>query len=614
MTTSTNHHPHHYATAAVNAAGPSAPFVPRLEDYDISPITGFIPEAPPLTRLPGTTHEPWERIVDRLQGLLLMDRLRAEVDALPVLPTAEFGDDVRAWRRAALVLALLASAYVWGRHRTVGPGGAASGASSVPTDERDIEENPVLRVLPAAIAVPFAAAAAYLGIRPIVCYACVDLWNWQLLDPTGPVTLSNLATLHTFSGTMDEAWFYLIPVSIEAEGAPALPAMVRGWQAVVDADPDALALELEAMPPLMERMTKVLRAMHARCDPHLFYHQVRPYVAGWALADGGVTYDGVDARRVPRSWFEAHGAPSLPPPLSPTLAPSSGSASAKPAPPATFYFAGGSAAQSSMIQAWDVFLGITHHPTGRGPAAVPTQTPNAPDPAAPAPTNFLTEMREYMPRPHRAFLQDCEARAPKVREFVRRHADSHPRLAAAYDAVVGAVKRFRDAHLQMVARYILLQAKKSAPAPAPAKRPASAAVANGGDDDPMHEPISAKRLRLDLETAVGADAAAITAPPRPTRSMSTTATMAAPDAAAAAASVAARRPRTPSPDAKFTRSTLTDTNGAADPEHGGVRGTGGTQLMPFLKQARDETRMAAVGMPTAGGSSGGGVQDGKARK
>ena len=58
---------------------------PRLQDYDISPVTGFLPEAPPLQRLPNPYFEPWESAVQDLNGLLLAGRLRERIDMVRLL-------------------------------------------------------------------------------------------------------------------------------------------------------------------------------------------------------------------------------------------------------------------------------------------------------------------------------------------------------------------------------------------------------------------------------------------------------------------------------------------------------------------------------------------------
>ena len=50
--------------------------VPRLEDYDIDPVTGFLPPTPPLRRLPDPYYEPWESLLDIFHDLMLAGRLR----------------------------------------------------------------------------------------------------------------------------------------------------------------------------------------------------------------------------------------------------------------------------------------------------------------------------------------------------------------------------------------------------------------------------------------------------------------------------------------------------------------------------------------------------------
>jgi hypothetical protein len=58
-------------------------------------------------------------------------------------------------------------------------------------------EKNACKVLPKALAVPLDFVSKHLGIAPVLTHAAVDLWNWRRIDPNGPLTLSNLATLHT---------------------------------------------------------------------------------------------------------------------------------------------------------------------------------------------------------------------------------------------------------------------------------------------------------------------------------------------------------------------------------------------------------------------------------
>ncbi len=92
------------------------PCIPRLEDYDISPDTGFLPSELPLEVLPDPYYSQWENIVRNLQGLILSRRLRGVVDNLPALSTDHLATEAE-WRRAYSVLAFIVHAYIWGGDR-----------------------------------------------------------------------------------------------------------------------------------------------------------------------------------------------------------------------------------------------------------------------------------------------------------------------------------------------------------------------------------------------------------------------------------------------------------------------------------------------------------------
>ena len=130
---------------------------------------------------------------------------------------------------------------------------------------------------------------------------------------------------------------------------------------------------------------------------------------------------------------------------------------------------GPSAAQSSLIHALDTFLGVDH--TSPNPAHSPTAFP-APSPVTPTPTPaqearaptatatanppktaFLSRMRAYMPRHHRNFLRHLGAAPRPLRAAVACTDDAA--LTEAYNAAVDALRRFRDVHLRIVALYIV---------------------------------------------------------------------------------------------------------------------------------------------------------------
>jgi indoleamine 2,3-dioxygenase len=326
--------------------------------------------------------------------------------------------------------------------------------------------------------------SAYLKVPPVATYAAVCLWNFKLLFVDEDVDkLENLATLTTFTGSIDESWFYLISVAIEARGGPIIPLMLTAVAAARANDAATVTLCLRSFAERLDDLGSLLQRMHESCDPQVFYHRIRPFLAGSknmaeAGLPNGVIYEdgtGIDVYR---------------------------------------QYAGGSNAQSSLIQFFDIILGIEHRPTGekRDPASESELEGTAPPPKH----NFINEMRKYMPGPHRRFLEDVTLCA-NIREYVESHTDDRE-LCFAYDACLAMLRAFRNKHINIVSRYIILKSRES-------------------------------------------------------RSQS----------------------RTRSPEVlRHQQNIATSSRENAKAGKKNLKGTGGTALMPFLKQARDETGEPAI--------------------
>ncbi len=259
------------------------------------------------------------------------------------------------------------------------------------------EEEPASTV-PRAIAVPWCWVADELGRPPIISHASIVLRNWRRIDSDGPLNLDNLETLQLFGGSPDEQWFYLIPAAMEAHGAQALVSIEGARSSVADKRLDALAHELETIGRIVEELTEILRRTPEKCDPYIFYKRVRPYLTGWP--EPGIVYEGVSETPVK--------------------------------------LAGGSAAQSSLFQAIDAALGISHEHEDSRP--------------------FLLAMRRHMPPKHRAFLETLDEGGPLLRALVMEHRSDHRELAKRYDDAVLALDSFRKTHFEMAVRYITRQA------------------------------------------------------------------------------------------------------------------------------------------------------------
>ncbi|KAJ1954552.1 tryptophan 2,3- dioxygenase [Dispira parvispora] len=398
----------------------------RLEDYDVSPITGFLPEEPALTRLPNPYYEPWERINDNLQAFIITRKLWVQVEKLPVLETDQLST-MPEKRRAFTLLAFFAHAYIWG-------------------DRHDVRD-----YLPAPIAVPWVRLADEMEMKPIICSPSVVSWNWRKLDPESPLELDNMTVLQTFTGSTDEAWFYLITGAVEARAVELFRRIPGIFEAIEKEDHQALVEHLGVFHAVLSDCTHILERMYEQCDPYVFYWKIHPFLAGWnnmksAGLPHGVLYHGVDDIDMD--------------PDDPCL----NSRRRR--------YAGGSAAQASGVHVFDILLGVQHYPTGL------SKTERSDDKRKDAKLqggNFLEAMRTYMPGPHRRFLEYLD-RNCRLRDYVLTATGAsvlddlrvrdpaevalRTQLLQVYNACVAQVRAFRDSHIKMVTRYIVSPARK----------------------------------------------------------------------------------------------------------------------------------------------------------
>ncbi|KAF7541846.1 hypothetical protein G7054_g304 [Neopestalotiopsis clavispora] len=432
------------------------PPIPDLADYGISPEHGFLPDVLPLTRLPDPYYNKWEAVAANLQSLILSKRLRGVIDRLPVLSTIGLEHDAE-WRRAYMLLTFFAHGYIWGG------------------------DTPQERV-PPSISAPLLKICEHLEVPPVSTYAASVLWNFKPLFVDENIDdLDNLATLTTFTGSLDESWFYLVSVAIEARGGPIIPLMLEAVAAARQGDAATVTRCLQGFAERLDDLGELLHRMHEMCDPSFFYRRIRTFLAGSKnMAEAGLP-NGV-------IWDDGTGKSDY------------------------VQYSGPSNAQSSLIQFFDIILGIEHRPTGEKADA--TESDREGRMRGPPTHNFIQDMRRYMPGPHARFLNDLSSVA-NIRQFVESRAQTDRPLALAYDACLAMLRSFRDIHIAIVTRYIIL-------------------------------------------------------PSRENRA----------------------RSRSRSPEVVRSRQNLaTASKNAA---HKKVKGTGGTALIPFLKQARDETSEPAV--------------------
>ena len=272
--------------------------------------------------------------------------------------------------------------------------------------------------LPACLAIPWHRVSEQLGRPPVLSYASYALHNWRRLDPQQPIELGNIVLLQNFLGGLDEEWFVLVHVEIESEAGPGLAGLVQAQNAAQENREEDVLQGLLALATSQEAMRETLLRMPERCDPYIYYNRVRPYIHGWKnspVLPEGLVYDGVTAYR------------GRPQPLR-----------------------GETGSQSSIVPALDAGLGVTH----------------ADDPL----TQYLVEMRDYMPPRHRAFVTALESRLdargrPLLYGYVRDRQRKHPDLWKAFCACVDLLAQFREIHVGYAERYIFRQHQSHASNP-----------------------------------------------------------------------------------------------------------------------------------------------------
>ena len=121
----------------------------------------------------------------------------------------------------------------------------------------------------------------------------------------------------------------MISVAIEAKGGQLMREMLGVIQAVDEHDTERVTSRLHDFTTLLNEIIQILGRMADHCAPSVFFHHIRPFLAGGqnmasAGLPNGIFYDQGNGKG---EWRQ---------------------------------HSGGSNAQSSLIQAFDIFLGVQH--------------------------------------------------------------------------------------------------------------------------------------------------------------------------------------------------------------------------------------------------------------
>ncbi|NXW44823.1 I23O2 dioxygenase, partial [Nyctiprogne leucopyga] len=347
-----------------------------LSRFQLSEEYGFLlPD--PLTELP-TPYGPWMEIAHDLPQLITSHQLRSRVHQMPQLSTRHLRGREEL-HLAHLVLSFITMGYLW----------------------QEGEEGTV-KVLPRNLAIPFWEVSQALGLPPILSHADFVLANWKRKDPKGPLEIENLDTIISLPGGESLRGFILVTLLVEKAAVPGIKAIVQAIHAILQIEEETLYKALQKLAEAIGDMTKALKRMHDYVDPAVFYTVIRIFLSGWkdnpAMPEG-LLYEGVAEQ-----------------PMA---------------------YSGGSAAQSTVLHAFDELLGIRHSEES---------------------TAFLHRMRDYMPPPHRAFVEEIR-QAPSLKQHVLSSGDE--RLRVAFNQCVSELADLRSYHITIVTRYISIPAAKA---------------------------------------------------------------------------------------------------------------------------------------------------------
>jgi len=264
-------------------------------------------------------------------------------------------------------------------------------------------ENPQKRI-PVEIAQPLSYMGQILDRKPILSYMAYCLFNWEIktVHPgkfhnrpsTTEIKLGNIDLVQNFVGgeiKKDEDWFILVHVDIEARAAQAIKGIIEIERHIERDNGHGFGTALADIQHSLQDINKTMDRMTENCSPEVYFDKVRPYI--YSFED--VVYEGI----------------------SPT--------------PVTYR--GETGAQSSIVPAIQIALGVEHKDSML--------------------TTHLEDMRNYMPKEHRVFLENLENRKHKIRPYLLGK-EKWERTRECYNECVKQLAAFRNTHLRYAVDYI----------------------------------------------------------------------------------------------------------------------------------------------------------------
>lgn len=188
------------------------------------------------------------------------------IHRLPQIDPRAIYQDIYQTELAVLLHSFLVSAYYWN--------------SDIPHT-----------IIPKNIAIPFCELSKYLDRPPILNIVSTQIHNWKLIDHDKPFHPDNLDSLFTFSGTTDEAQFYIGASYIEHLGTPLIDNSFLLFQAIKEKNEDMTKDALKTFSITIKSMRKAFALIYSRVDPKIFYFGFRNKLKSF---EKGIIFEGVD--------------------------------------------------------------------------------------------------------------------------------------------------------------------------------------------------------------------------------------------------------------------------------------------------------------------------------
>lgn len=235
---------------------------------------------------------------------------------------------------------------------------------------------------------------------PTLTYYHYALANFYRLDISKPFDAENIRMLRNFVAVMDEQWFMMLHVAIEARVGDLLKYALGALNVfeVQEIDEGALIHNLNQMAGVVSKMVNVFEDMPLGCSPDVYHLRVRKQIMPFRR----IVFDGVRGFDEPRDFV-----------------------------------AGETGAQSCIAPTLDAFLRISHGMT-RG-------------------YDYVKEMRRYMPPAHLAMIQEVESSSVDFRVFCG--ASGNRILEDAFNNLVEQFAAFRALHYRYAREYIFEKVK-----------------------------------------------------------------------------------------------------------------------------------------------------------